>query len=472
MHNKYEVIIGIEIHAQLKTKTKMFCACAVSFGAVPNSNVCPICLGLPGTLPTVNEQAINLALKASLALNCQIREKSTFARKHYFYPDLPKGYQITQYKEPLAYDGYLESDGKKIRIRRLHIEEDSGKSIHAGDESLVDFNRCGVPLIEIVTEPDITSSEEAVRYLHELRQILNYLDVSDCDMEKGHFRCEPNISLRLIGQKHFGVRTELKNLNSLRNVRDGLEYEINRQAQLLDNGKTIIQETLFWDEQTKKAGTMRGKEESEDYRYFPEPDLPVMIASQARISKVKSDIPILPLERKFKLIQKYDLPSQIAEIIVETKEFADYFDTTLKYCNNPKLIANWLTTEVRAVLNEKKITINEFTITPSQLAELLNILNENKITGKAAKEIFEEMVATNQNAIQIAKTRNLLLVDCEQLLDKIVKEVLQENPEIVTKFKNGKTSVIGFLTGLVVKKSQGKLEVQKIIKSLQKYLSQ
>lgn len=470
MANRYEVIIGMEIHAQLKTRTKMFCACAASFGAQPNTNVCPICMGLPGTLPAVNAQAIFLAIKAGLALNCQIRKKSTFARKHYFYPDLPKGYQITQYKEPLAYNGYLELENRKIRIRRIHIEEDSGKSIHAENESLVDFNRCGMPLIEIVTEPDITSPEQAVAYLAELRQILNYLEVSDCDMEKGHFRCEPNISLRPAGQEKFGIRTELKNLNSLRNVREGLEFEIARQTSLLDAGKTVQQETLFWDEQTKQAGTMRSKEESEDYRYFPEPDLPVMVITLQQIDSVRQTIPLLPKQRKEKLIKEIGLPENITEIIVETKEFANYYDETTQYCTNHKLVANWLVTEVRAILNQKVIPIQKFSITPQALAELLNLLNEQKITGKAAKEIFEEMTATNLSALHIAETRNLLLVEDVNLVDTIVKQVIQENPAIVEKYRQGKTSVIGFLTGQVLKKSHGKLAPQKIHQTLLKYL--
>jgi aspartyl-tRNA(Asn)/glutamyl-tRNA(Gln) amidotransferase subunit B len=470
MANQYQVVIGMEIHAQLKTRTKMFCACAVSFGAPANTHVCPICMGLPGTLPTVNAQAIALAMRASLALNCQIRQKSTFARKHYFYPDLPKGYQITQYQEPLAYNGFIDINDTKIRIRRLHLEEDSGKSIHADNESLVDFNRCGVPLIEIVTEPDITSPDQAVQYLHELRQILSYLDVSDCDMEKGHFRCEPNISLRPVGQQQFGVRTELKNLNSLRNVRDGLEFEINRQTELLNKGKTVRQETLFWDEQTGQAGTMRSKEESEDYRYFPEPDLPVMTISEQLINKTKSELPLLPAQRKQYLIQTYNISSQIAEIIIQTKEFADYFDATVKHCSNAKLVANWLLTEVRAVLNQQNIPITDFTIAPPQLAELLNMLNENKITGKNAKQIFEQMVTTDKSAQEIAKTQNLLTIEDDTLLNQIVQEVVRENPDIVKKYRQGKTSVIGYLTGLVLKKSQGKLNPEKINQTIKKYL--
>lgn len=470
MDNKYEVIIGIEIHAQLKTKSKMFCACAVEFGAQPNTNVCPICMGLPGTLPTVNEKAIELAVKASLALNCTIAERSTFARKHYFYPDLPKGYQITQYKEPLAMNGFVELDGTKIRVRRLHVEEDSGKLLHVGKESLVDFNRCGVPLIEVVTEPDLHSSEQVVKYLETLRQILNYLDVSDCDMEKGHFRCEPNISLRPVGQTSFGVRTELKNLNSLRNVREGLEFEIQRQSKILDDGGIVTQETLYWDEQTKTAGTMRGKEESEDYRYFPEPDLPVLEITKERIEEIKRQLPLLPKQRKAHLTEKLNIPDDIAEIITQTKAFADYFDQTIKYSSNPRLVANWIVTEVRAILNQKAITIEEFSISPEQLADLLNLLNQKKLSGNAAKQIFAEMVETQKTAQEIANSKGLFLIEDDELLNKAINEVIRENPEVVQKYKSGKTTVLSFLTGAVLRKTKDKYQPQKVNETILKYL--
>ncbi|MEO0084580.1 MAG: Asp-tRNA(Asn)/Glu-tRNA(Gln) amidotransferase subunit GatB, partial [candidate division WOR-3 bacterium] len=353
---KYEPVIGLEVHIQLKTKTKLFCSCPVEFGSQPNTNVCPICLGLPGVLPTMNEKAVELAIKAGLALNCQIADFCSFARKHYFYPDLPKGYQITQYTEPIAYNGFLLVNGQKISIRRLHLEEDSGKSIHTGQETLVDFNRCGVPLIEIVTEPEIHSPEQAVAYLETLRQIMRYLDVSDCDMEKGHFRCEPNISLRPVGQTQYGVRTELKNLNSLNSVYLALEFEIKRQTQILENNGQVIQETLYWDEEQKVAGPMRGKEESEDYRYFPEPDLPILAIKPEKIEAIRKTIPLLPAQRKRILVEEYNLAEHIAEIIVETKELADYFEETIKSCSNYKLVANWLVTEVKAVLKEKAIS--------------------------------------------------------------------------------------------------------------------
>ncbi len=472
MNDKYEVIIGLEVHIQLKTKSKCFCSCPVEFGGLPNTNVCPVCLGLPGTLPVLNRRAVELAVLAGLGLNCQISEKSSFARKHYFYPDLPKGYQITQYKEPLAVNGYLEISGSKIRIRRLHLEEDSGKSMHCGAETLIDFNRCGVPLIEVVTEPDIKSPEQTVQVLQVLRQILQYLDVSDCDMEKGHFRCEPNISLRRIGETKLGVRTELKNLNSLRCVREGLQFEIARQKAILDKNGEVIQETLYWDEQTKTAGPMRGKEESEDYRYFPEPDLPVLVISQSDIERIKKSLTLMPWQRKAILMSDYNLPESIVEIIVETKEFADYFDKVLQAINEPQLVANWMVTEVRAVLNEKGLEIQNFSIEPSELAELLKMLKAEKISNKVAKDIFSEMVSSGKSALDIVSSKDLTLIDDENLLFNVVKEVIDENPDVVVKYKAGKTTVISYLIGQVQKKTKGKLKPQKIQEAILKQLDE
>jgi aspartyl-tRNA(Asn)/glutamyl-tRNA(Gln) amidotransferase subunit B len=468
----YEVVIGMEIHVQLKTRSKMFCACAVQFKEKPNTNVCPICLGLPGTLPTVNKEAVRLAVKAALSLNCRINKKSSFARKHYFYPDLPKGYQITQYKEPLAVNGFIEVDNKKIQIKRLHLEEDSGKLIHSGSETLIDFNRCGIPLIEIVTEPEINSPTEAVKFLTELKRILSYLDVSDCDMEKGHFRCEPNISLRARGETQLGTRTELKNLNSLRNVREALEFEIERQKKLLAQGELITQKTLLWDEGTKSTRTMRSKEESEDYRYFPEPDLPPLILKEEIIEEIKKELPLLPKERKKILVTQYKIPEDLAEIIIETKEFADYFDETLKYCSNPQLVANWLTTEVRGVLNAQNISIGEFSITPRSLAELLEMLERHEITTKAGKIIFQEMINTSKGARKIAEEKALLVSEDEDALMKVAKETLIENPEVVEKYKRGKTTVVGFLVGEVLKKTKGQFLPQRVSELIIKLLKE
>ncbi|MFB0509629.1 MAG: Asp-tRNA(Asn)/Glu-tRNA(Gln) amidotransferase subunit GatB, partial [bacterium] len=347
--NHFEPVIGMEVHVQLKTLSKLFCSCAVEYGAQPNSNVCPVCLGLPGVLPVLNNHAVELAIKLGLALNCDITEYSRFARKHYFYPDLPKGYQITQYQEPLARNGNIEIDGNRIRINRIILEEDSGKSMHCGTETLVDFNRCGVPLIEIVTEPDLRNPEQAIGYLQHLRRILQYLEVSDADMEKGHFRCEPNISVHPEGAK-FGTRTELKNLNSLRNVRDALEYEIKRQSEILKSGEKVIQETLYWDEAKMVTGSMRGKEESEDYRYFPEPDLPPLLITKDEIEKLRQELPVLPEKRKEYFIKELGLTEANAKVLISDKAIADYFEEVLKYFSEPKIIANWLITEVGGIL--------------------------------------------------------------------------------------------------------------------------
>ncbi|MEO0093070.1 MAG: Asp-tRNA(Asn)/Glu-tRNA(Gln) amidotransferase subunit GatB [candidate division WOR-3 bacterium] len=466
----FEPIIGMEVHVQLKTESKLFCACAVEYGAEPNSNVCPVCLGLPGVLPVLNARAVELAIKLALALNCQITEYSRFARKHYFYPDLPKGYQITQYQEPLAHSGHLVIDKNRIRIKRIILEEDSGKSIHCGSETLIDFNRCGIPLVEIVTEPDIRSPVQAVEYLRNLRQILQYLDVSDADMEKGHFRCEPNISVRLAGAA-FGTRTELKNLNSLRNVRDALEYEIKRQTEILKSGGKVNQETLYWDETKMVTGPMRGKEESEDYRYFPEPDLPPLVITKEEIERIKQELPVMPEKRKEYFIQTLGLPEADAQILVERKSLADYYEAVLRFLWEPRLVANWIISEVGGILNERKITIQELAIAPQSLAKLLAMLKAGEITGTVAKEIFLEMVETKNDPALIVVQKGVTRIDDENLLNSVVDEVLETNPKVVEKYKKGKTTVVGFLVGEVMKKTKGRFSPQKVNEILIKKLS-
>ncbi len=467
--SKFEPVIGIEVHVQLKTESKLFCSCANEYGAEPNSNVCPVCLGLPGVLPVLNNRAVELAIKLGLALNCQITEYSRFARKHYFYPDLPKGYQITQYQEPLARNGYLTINENQIRINRIILEEDSGKSMHCGNETLIDFNRCSVPLVEIVTEPDITSPEQAIDYLQYLRQILQYLEVSDADMEKGQFRCEPNISVRIADEK-FGTRTELKNLNSLRNVRDALEYEIKRQSEILNNNRKVIQETLYWDEAKMETGSMRGKEESEDYRYFPEPDLPPLLITKDEIGKLRKELPVLPEKRKEYFIKELGLSEANAKVLISDKAMADYYEEVLKFFSEPKIIANWLITEVGGILNEKKITIKELGIGASSIAKLLAMIKSGEITGKVAKEVMAEMVETKNEPDVIVVKKGIGLIDDENLLNSVVDEVIKANLEVVDKFKNGKTTVIGFLVGEVMKKTKGKFLPQKVNQALIKKL--
>ncbi len=450
----YEVVIGLEVHIQLNTKTKLFCSCPVEFGEAPNTNVCPICLGFPGVLPVLNDAAVKLAIKSALALNCTINPLSTFARKHYFYPDLPKGYQITQYQQPLATDGFLEMKGKKIRIRRLHLEEDAGKLIHTASHTLIDFNRCGIPLIEVVTEPDLTSPEETVEFLAELRSILRYLDVSSGDMEKGHLRCEPNISLK-IGDK-LGIRRELKNLNSLKSVRDGLSYEIEWQRARLQSGEPIRQETLLWNEKERRTVPQRMKEEAEDYRYFPEPDLPPLLIKEEEIAEIKNTIPELPAQKRGRFIRDYNLSEKEAVILTREREIADYYEELVKFLPDYKLTASWVINEVARILNEENISIVHFKISPQSLSELLILLKESRITQRVAKDVFFKMAKEGRSAKEIVKEEGLEKVADISELAGIVKEVIINNPSVVESYKKGKETVLTFLIGQVMKRSKGR----------------
>ncbi len=464
--SNYEIIIGLEIHCQLKTKSKLFCSCPGEFEKEPNINVCPICLGFPGVLPVLNKKAVELALKLALALNCEINRKSSFARKHYFYPDLPKGYQITQYKEPLAYNGYLLIDNKKIRIRRVHLEEDSGKLIHTLNETLIDFNRAGVPLVEIVTEPDFRSPKEVISFIEELKAILIYLDISDADMEKGNLRCEPNISLRY--NNYPSERREIKNLNSLRNVYQALEYEIGYQKSLLEKGEKVVRATLLWNEKERRTEIMRAKEEEEDYRYFPEPDLPPLIINEEDILRIKEEIKELPKERKERLIREYNIKEDFAEIIIRDKNLCDYYENLMKLVKDKNLAANWLINEVLRILNEKNIKINEFPLKIEELSCFLNLLRDNRLPMGNIKKIFYELV---EKKISIKDLENLSL-EKEKDLDKVISEVLEKEKEVVEKYKKGKKGVIGYLIGEVVKRMEGKVDPreirERVIKILEK----
>jgi len=468
--SNYEKVIGLEVHAQLKTKTKIFCSCPAEFGQDPNTNVCPVCLGLPGVLPVLNDEVVKLAIRTGVALGCTIARRSRFARKHYFYPDLPKGYQITQYTEPLAYDGFLDIPGKRVRVRRCHVEEDAGKLIHTPTSSLVDFNRCGVPLIEIVTEPDMRSSEEAIAYLTRLKQILEYLDVSDADMEKGHFRCELNISVRPKGSRELFTQSEVKNLNSLRAVRDALEYEARRQSELHERGEAVRKETLLWDETAGKTAPMRSKETAEDYRYFPEPDLPVLVITPEEVERIRVSLPELPAARIQRYVTDFRLPEDDARTIVADRGFAAYYEDILATCNEPKLAANWLITEVAARLHEQSVPIGQFRVRPAQLAELLNMVKANKITGKAAKEVFAEMGERGGSPAAIVQAKGLALVDDSDLLAKTVEEVIATETDLVAKYRAGKTAVLSALVGAVMKKCRGKFPPQKVNELLLKRL--
>ena len=450
MSKTYQITIGIEVHAQLLTQTKLFCGCPIDWSASPNTLTCPTCLGMPGTLPVLNKTAVELAIKAALALSCKIKETSIFARKNYFYPDLPKGYQITQYEHPLAEDGFLELRGKKIRIREVHLEEDAGKLLHGANETLIDFNRCGVPLIEIITEPDITSSDEALEYLTMLRQILRYTGVCTGDMEKGHLRCEPNVSI------NYGIRTEIKNLNSFKAVEKGIKYEIDRQIKILESGNKVEHITLLWDEKREKTQEMRSKEETEDYRYFPEPDLLPLVVSKKWVKEINSALPELPAIKIKRFVETYKIREYDARILCEERELADFYEALLKLCPDIKLVTNFIIGEFTELLHEKKMRIEEFTLTPTYLAELLNLVRDGTLNRNLAKNIFPEMIETGKSVNKLVNEKGLKQISERDELIKIVKEVLGEHQTEVKRYKSGKTQLLAFFMGQVMHKTQGR----------------
>jgi aspartyl-tRNA(Asn)/glutamyl-tRNA(Gln) amidotransferase subunit B len=462
MNQKYEAVIGLEIHAQLLTESKLFCGCSAQFGAEPNTNVCPVCLGHPGVLPILNKKAVEFAVKMGLATNSKISERSAFARKNYFYPDLPKGYQISQFENPLCYDGYLiiESDSiekKKIRIRRIHLEEDAGKSIHdQGDSTLIDVNRCGVPLIEIVSEPDLSLPQEASIYLSKIRQIVRYLGICDGNMEEGSLRCDANVSIRPIGESVLGVKTEVKNMNSIKNAEKALTYEIQRQREILDSGKKVMQQTLLWNADKQIIEPMRSKEESHDYRYFPEPDLPIILVSDEWKKELRNSLPELPDVRKQRFQTEYKLPLYDSEILTSEKEIADYFEETIEYTSDYKSASNWIMTEVLKVLNEKKISINQISIKPEWLGELITLVNSDKISNKIAKDVFSEMLNNPKNPSLIVEEKNWIQVSDVSTIKKIIDEVVKDNSSQVHQYLSGKEKVLGFFVGEVMKQTKGK----------------
>jgi aspartyl-tRNA(Asn)/glutamyl-tRNA(Gln) amidotransferase subunit B len=477
MNNKWEAVIGLEIHVQMKTNTKMFCGCKVSFGDEPNTNVCPVCLGLPGALPVINKKAVEYGIKAALALNCEVQPYSVFARKHYFYPDLPKGYQISQYEAPLATNGFLEIENeegqtKKIRIKRLHLEEDAGKNIHEGKKTYVDLNRAGTPLMEIVTQPDISSPSEARIFLENLRNIMRYLGVSDADMEKGQLRCDINVSIRPKGSKELGTRVEIKNVNSFRFVQKALEYEIERQIKLKERGEKIEQETRTFDPATGKTYSMRGKEEAEDYRYFPDPDLVPLKISVEYIENLRKNLPELPHQRLKRYIESLGLAKKVALPLVNYKEYGDYFEEVLRYYPKPKEVANWLLNDLLGNLREKNIAWENNPITPKKLAELLQLIEKGVISVKIAKELLKEMINTGKSASQLVEEKGLKQITDEEAIKEIVKEVLKENPDAVEKYRKGIKKVIGFLVGQVMRKTRGKANPKLVNKVLTELLEE
>lgn len=475
--SQYEAVIGLEVHVELKTKTKIFCSCPNEFGAEPNTNVCPICLGLPGTLPVLNKKVLEYAVKAGLALNCEIAEFCKFDRKNYFYPDLPKAYQISQFDLPICYKGHIdiEVDGQKKRIgvTRIHMEEDAGKLVHQGDSitdaqtSLVDYNRGGVPLIEIVSEPDMRSAEEARAYLEKLKSFIEYTGVSDVKMEEGSLRCDANVSIRPVGAKEFGTKTEIKNLNSFRAVQRSIEYEIERQQEVLEEGGRIIQETRTWDEAKEMTLSMRTKEEADDYRYFPEPDIPPLVISREWVEEVRKNLPELPDAKKERLINEHGLPEYDAEVITNSRALAEFYDETVKVFNDPKTVSNWIMGEFSKQLNAENIEVKDAKVTPNCLAKLLSLIEKGTISGKIAKKVFAEMFATGKDPEAIVKEKGMVQISDEGQLKEIVDEVIAKNPQSIEDFKAGKDKALGFLIGQVMKATRGKANpgiVNKLIK--------
>ncbi len=477
---QYETVIGLEVHAQLLTESKVFCGCSTEFGAAPNSQVCPICLGMPGVLPVLNKRAVEFAIKMALATNCRINNKSIFARKNYFYPDLPKGYQISQYDQPLAEDGSLviEIDGviKRIGITRIHMEEDAGKLLHGETKekegySFVDLNRTGVPLVEIVSEPDIRTAEEASKYLKGLRDILLYLEICDGNMEQGSFRCDANISVRPAGETNFGTKAELKNMNSFKFVRDALEHEIRRQVEVIEDGGKVIQETRLFDPAKGITVSMRGKEEAHDYRYFPEPDLMPLRVDDAWIEEIKEQLPELPRDKRQRFISEYGVPAYDADVLTTSKALADFYEASTNLYSKPKIISNWIMGEVLRLLKIHNKEIQDCPITPDGLADLLKMLDGGEINAKTAKEVFEEMYKTGKDPESIVQDKGLIQISDESTLLKTIDEVLDANDESVAQFRAGKEKLFGFFVGQVMKATKGQANPQLVNKLLKERLS-
>jgi aspartyl-tRNA(Asn)/glutamyl-tRNA(Gln) amidotransferase subunit B len=473
---EYEAVIGLEVHVQLQTETKIFCCCSTTFGAPPNTHSCPVCVGMPGVLPVLNRKVVEFAMKMALATHCRIAPLSIFARKHYFYPDLPKGYQISQYELPLAERGWVEvtinGKAKRIGITRIHLEEDAGKLIHDENRpvSYVDFNRTGVPLIEIVSEPDIRSSEEAALYLRKIRQCVRYLGISDGNMEEGSLRCDANISLRPMGRKDFGVKAELKNINSFRHVQKALEFEIRRQTALLLDGHEIIQETRLWDVANGITVPMRGKEEAHDYRYFPDPDLVPVEIDNDWMDSIKSEIPELPDAKCARLKEQYGLSDYNAGVLTTSKSLADYFEECVVLFPSPKIVSNWIMVELLRLLKQEDREIDDCPISPAGLAELLRLIDEGTISGKMAKDILELAYDSKKSPKRIVEEQGLAQVSDESVLSAVVDKVVEAHPKEVEKCRAGKTKILGFLVGQVMKDTKGQANPKKVNELLRKAL--
>lgn len=479
---KYEAVIGLEVHTELRTATKIFCSCRTSFGAEPNTNVCPVCLGLPGVLPVLNKKVLEFAVRTGLALNCEISRYSKFDRKNYYYPDLPKNFQTSQYDLPICEHGHLdvEVDGKKttIRITRAHMEEDAGKLVHHGtsitdsDYSLVDYNRTGTPLLEIVSEPDMRSAKEAVAYMEKLRAILQYCGVSDCKMEEGSLRCDANVSVRPVGQKELGTKTEIKNINSFRGVERAIEYEAMRQAELLEEGGTVVQETRTWDEKEGVTKSMRKKEEANDYRYFPEPDLVPFTVSEEYIEEIRKTLPELPDARKERYMESYGLTSYDADYLTNDKARADYFEAMVAAGADPKEAANWLMGDFAKKLSQSGLEMSAAPVTAAALADLLGLIGKGTISGKIAKQVFSDMWETGKDAETIIKEKGLVQISDTGALEELADRIIAANPQSVADFKAGKKKAVGFLMGQIMKETKGKANPQVVNGILTKKLSE
>jgi len=476
---EYESVIGLEVHAQLLTRSKLFCACATVFQADPNEQTCPICLGMPGVLPVLNHQAVEFAIRTGLAMQGQVTAVSRFARKNYFYPDLPKGYQISQYEEPLIAGGGLSIDvdgtSKHIRLIRIHLEEDAGKSIHGEhladpSKSYVDLNRTGVPLLEIVSEPDLRSPEEARAYLQKLKTILEYIEVCDGNMEEGSLRCDANVSLRPKGSQTLGTRAEIKNLNSFRNVQRALEYEIERQADVLDGGGRVVQETRLFDANRGVTLPMRSKEEAHDYRYFPEPDLVPLCIDQEWIERVRQDLPELPDARRQRFVTHYSLPDYDADVLTASRALADYYEATVRLYNQPKVVSNWVMGDVIRELNRHHHTPQQAPVTPAHLADMLHLIDEGVLSGKIAKTVFEEMYRTGKPAKAIVAEQGLVQMSDSAALEAVIHKVLTDHASQVEAYRGGKQQVFGFFVGQTMKATQGKANPALVNELLRKFL--
>ncbi|NLV92022.1 MAG: Asp-tRNA(Asn)/Glu-tRNA(Gln) amidotransferase subunit GatB [Firmicutes bacterium] len=477
---EYEVIIGLEVHAELLTQSKLFCRCSTKFGQEPNTQVCPVCLGLPGTLPVLNSKAVEYTIRAGLALNCTIADISKFDRKNYFYPDLPKAYQVSQFDLPLCREGYIdiatEGGSRRIGINRIHLEEEAGKLMHAGDNivgaeySLVDYNRGGIPLIEIVSEPDLRSPEEARLYLDQLKSTLQYIGVSDCKMQEGSLRCDANISLRRKGERGFGVKSEIKNLNSFRAVQRALEYEVKRQRAELEAGATLIPDTRHWDEERGITVQMRTKEEADDYRYFPDPDLMPITIESSWVEEIRATIPELPQARRERFIQEYQLPEYDAQILTVSRELADFFEECVKEYADPKPVSNWIMGELLRVVNPAEDGLGALAITPTHLVSLLKLIDEGTISGSVGKDVFAEMIATGNMPEDIVAAKGLKQISDVDELMAIVEQVIADNPKSVSDYRAGKTKALGFLVGQVMRATKGQANPQKVNELLVKGL--